>query len=124
MNRKEAGVKISPWGKGDVGPPPARYQFHCQYGAWSGVHLGADLMGFHEGSGHGEAVDQSEQERRELNSSARPWFNCSGEGRFGQHHGPMAGQYLLAGVRKELDDIRRRERNIEKARDGRGQKSI
>ena len=36
----------------------------------------------------------------------------------------MAGQYLLAGVRQELDDVRRLDKIIEKARDGRGKKSI
>jgi len=36
----------------------------------------------------------------------------------------MAGECLLAGVRKELDDVRRLEKIIEKARDGRGHKSI
>ncbi len=46
------------------------------------------------------------------------------EGHFRHNHGPMAGQYLLAGVRKELDDIRRRDKIVEKACDGRGQKSI
>ena len=36
----------------------------------------------------------------------------------------MAGQCLLAGVRKELVDVRKHDRSIEKARDGCGQKSM
>ena len=43
---------------------------------------------------------------------------------FGQHHGPKAGKCLLAGVRKERVNVRRRDRIIEKARDGREQKSL
>jgi len=39
-----------------------------------------------------------------------------------QHYGPMAGQWLLAGVRKKFDDLRKHDKITEKEkdRDGRG----